>query len=279
VRGTATLNIVTSYPVQKRFDSLNWLVEPMFGVALSPDLDENEFEIPNEDSLDIMIDTSNLFSDNRFAGIDRQEDGARISYGVKNGFYRDDGHYGTIFLGQSRRFDNAAYYPEGSGLEDKASAYVGHISMGLARGLQADYRFQLDEENFAPQRHEFAGASVFGPVTVQGRYLYLNGIEGTDFTETSEQVEVGGEYRFTPIWRAYGSALHDLGEEPGLRRAGLGLGYADECFSFALEAVRNLTNDAAGDSETVITARIGFKNIGEFSGPDISLRTQREENN
>ncbi len=277
LRGNAVLNMVTSYPVQKRFDNLNWLVEPMFGAALSPNVDEKEFDIPNEDSLDIMIDTSNLFSDNRFAGIDRQEDGARINYGVKTGLYGDGGYFGSLFLGQSRRFENAAYYPNGSGLEDKNSAYVGLINLGLGEGLQADYRFQFDNDNLASQRHEFGAASTIGPLTATGRYLYVNGITGTDFTETREQAEIAAEYRFTPIWRAYGSALHDLGEEPGLRRAGLGLAYADECFSFALEGVRNLTNDAAGDSETVVTARIGFKNIGEFSGPDISLRNEQKE--
>ena len=277
VRGNAVLSVVSSYPLQKRFDSVSWLVEPIFGAALSPQLDETEFDIPNEDSLDIMVDTSNLFSNNRFAGIDRQEDGARIAYGFKTGLFDDGGKYGTVYIGQTRRFDDAAYYPEGSGLEDKASAYVGQVSLGLHEKLQADYRIQLDSDNFASQRHEFAATSALGGFRNTGRYLYVNGIQGTDFTETREQAELASEYMFTPVWRGYGGALYDLGEEPGLRRARLGLGYADECFSFALEGARNLTNDAAGESETVITARIGFKNIGEFSGPDVTLKTETEE--
>lgn len=274
VRGNAVASLVTSYPMQKRFESVSWLVEPIFGVALSPQLDEREFDIPNEDSLDIMIDTSNLFSDNRFAGIDRQEDGTRINYGFKTGLFGDGGRYGTIYLGQTRRFDNASYYPEGSGLEDKDSAYVGQITLGLDKALQADYRIQLDNDNFASQRHEFGATSTLGKFTNTGRYMYINGIQGTDFTETREQAELATAYQFTPVWRGYSSALYDLGEEPGLRRARLGLGYSDECFSFALEGTRNLTSDAAGESETSIMARIGFKNIGEFSGPEITMKSQ-----
>lgn len=277
VRGNAVLSLTSSYPVQKRFESVSWLVEPIFGVALSPQVDEKEFDIPNEDSFDIMIDTSNLFSDNRFPGIDRQEDGMRINYGFKTGLFGDNGRYGTVYLGQTRRFENAAYYPQGSGLEDKASAYVGQITVGLDKALQGDYRIQLDNDNFAAQRHELGATSTLGKFTNAGRYMYINGIEGTDFLETREQAELASEYRFTPVWKGYGAALYDLGEEPGLRRARLGLGYADECFSFALEGVRNLTNDAAGESETVITARIGFKNIGEFSGPEIALKSQTQE--
>ncbi len=277
VRGNAVASLVTSYPMQKRFDSVSWLVEPIFGVALSPQIDEREFDIPNEDSLDVIIDTSNLFSDNRFSGIDRQEDGTRINYGFKTGLFGDNGRYGTVYLGQTRRFDNASYYPQGSGLEGKVSSYVGQIAIGLDKALQADYRIQLDNNNFASQRHELGATSTLGNFTNTGRYMYINGIQGTDFTETREQAELATEYRFTPVWRGYGAALYDLGEEPGLRRARLGLGYADECFSFALEGTRNLTNDAAGESETSIMARIGFKNIGEFSGPEISLKSQANQ--
>lgn len=268
---------VSSYPVKKRFESVSWLVEPVFGASLSPELDDTEFGIPNEDSRDVLLDISNLFDDNRFPGIDRQEDGARIQYGMKTGLYGDGGQYGDLYVGQSYRFDHAAYYPEGSGLENKNSAYVGRMRFGLGDGLQADYRFQFDSDNFASQRHELGGISTLGPLTTEARYLYINGIAGTEFFETREQAELGMQYRFTPVWRTYGSALQDLGQEPGLRRARLGLGYADECFSFALEGARNLTNDAAGESETVITARVGFKNIGEFSGPDILLRDDEKQ--
>lgn len=277
VRTNAVASLVTSYPVRKRFESVSWLVEPIFGVALSPQLDETEYDIPNEDSLDIMIDTSNLFSDNRFAGIDRQEDGTRISYGMKTGLYGDDGKSGTLFIGQSRRFDRAAYYPVGSGLEDKLSAYVGEVTVSLSDALQGDYRVQLDSNTLKAQRHELGATSTLGNLTNTGRYLYVNGIQGTDFTEAREQAEIASAYQFTPVWRGFGGALYDLGQEPGLRRANLGLGYADECFSFALEGVRNLTNDASGESETVVTARIGFKNIGEFSGPSIAVKSKQEK--
>lgn len=265
-------SFVSTYPLKKRFESVSWLVEPMFGGAISPSHNEKDDDIPNEDSQDIILDTSNLFSDNRFPGVDRQEDGARVTYGMKTGLYGDQGHYGSVFVGQSYRFDDAAYFEQGTGLENKNSSYVGQINLGLDDKLQADYRFQLDSESLAPERHEFAGSSVWGPMTTTLRYIYVNGIQGTEFLETRQQAELGAEYRFNPIWRAYGTALEDLGEEPGLRRARLGLGYIDECFSFALEAARNLTDDASGESETVVTARIGFKNIGEISGPDIALR-------
>ena len=62
-----------------------------------------------------------------------------------------------------------------------------------------------------------------------------------------------------------------MGEEPGLRKASLSLNYSDECFSFTAEGVRNLLNDDSGDSGTVLLMRVGFKNIGEFSAPNIQL--------
>jgi LPS-assembly protein len=83
---------------------------------------------------------------------------------------------------------------------------------------------------------------------------------------------LGGSYRLDENWTASASSITDFGEEPGLRRAGIGFAYADECFSFGIDGVRNLTNDAAGESESVLMMRIGLKNIGEFSAPEIAIR-------
>lgn len=277
VRGSAVADVTASYPMAKRVAKGQMVIEPQIGVSYSPQLDDREIQIPNEDSIDIQLDSNNLFARNRFPGIDRQEDGARANYGVKAGLYGDDGRFGKVFVGQSYRFDEDTIFPEGSGLEDRSSDIVGQINVGLSKYLQSDYRFQIDNQNLSIRRHELQVSAGNEIVTAEVDYMYIDRTAGTGFDEARHQIQMGGRYRFNPEWSANASTLADMGEEPGLRRAAIGLDYADECFSFGLQGRRNLTFDASGENGTVVMMRIGFKNIGEFATPSIQLKGAQED--
>ena len=83
--GTATASLVSSYPLARDWRGAQAVVEPVAGVSLSPTVNKQNDQIPNEDSIDIQFDADNLFQQNRFPGIDRQEDGGRLAYGLKTG--------------------------------------------------------------------------------------------------------------------------------------------------------------------------------------------------
>lgn len=276
-RGMAVARLVASYPVVRRFDKAQAVIEPVAGFSVSPQVDNMDEDIPNEDSVDIQFDTNNLFSTNRFPGIDRQEDGVRADYGLKAGLYGDNGRYGKVFFGQSYRFDDDAIFPQGSGLEGHASDVVGQINLGLSRYVNADYRVQFDNENLAARRHELQATGGNSRFSVETRYMYIDTVAGTGFVEPREQLKLGGSYNFTPNWKLSTSALTDFGEEPGLRKASLGVAYTDECFTFGVSGMRNLAREVSGEGETVLMMRIGLKNLGEFSAPDIQLKGDAEE--
>lgn len=275
-RGMAVAGVTASYPLVKRLPKSQMVIEPIVGASISPQVDDNDRGIPNEDSVDIQLDTSNLFAQNRFTGIDGQEDGARVNYGLRSGVYGDNGRYARVFIGQSYRFDDDNIFPNGSGLEDKSSDVVGQINLGLSQYLRADYRFQLDNRHLTMRRHELLAHGGNDLFTLNLGYIYFDGIAGTGFTESREQMQVDGVYRLTPFWSLNAYTLMDLGQEPGLRKASLGIMYADECFTFGIQGTRNLINEASGENGTVLMARIGFKNIGEVSSPKIQLQREVE---
>ncbi|MFN7113568.1 MAG: LPS-assembly protein LptD [Alphaproteobacteria bacterium] len=276
-RAMAVAGVMASYPLVKRFDKSQVVIEPLVGASLSPQVDDNDRGIPNEDSIDIQLDTSNLFAHNRFPGIDGQEDGARVNYGLRTGLYGDNGRFGKIFVGQSYRFDDDNIFPSGSGLEQNSSDIVGQVNLGLSRYLRGDYRFQIDNRHLTMRRHELLAQGGNDRFTLNLGYIYFGGIAGTGFTESREQMLVDGVYRLTPFWSLNASSLTDLGQEPGLRKASLGITYADECFTFSLQGTRNLINEASGESGTALMARIGFKNIGEIASPKIQLQRDVDE--
>lgn len=271
VRGFAQTNLKTSYPMVKNFERAQLVVEPIVSVTVGTDVNVDS-DIPNEDSQDVYLDALKLFEANRFPGYDRIEDRGRATYGVRTGLHGDNGWRGEVFLGQSHRFDtNNNPFPEGSGLSDQDSDYVGQISANMGEYLDLDYRFQLENDNFSSQRHEVEAQSQLGPVGLYTQYFYANAVEGSDLTESREQVLSGASYRFDENWAINASARYDLGEDPGLRQATYGIDYIGQCMNVSLLGQRNLTDDSSGDSSTEFMIRVGLKNLGEFQTSGVSI--------
>lgn len=273
VRGQAFGSFSLGYPLVKRLAGAQAMIEPVAAVHYATAAENDPRDIPNEDSQDVQIDPNSLFFSNRFPGIDRMEDGWRADYGVKGALHADDGRYGRAFLGQSYRFeDNAGLFPEGSGLENRSSDIVAQVGVGLGSTLSADYRIQLDRDIGAARRHEIQASGGTEAFRFDTRFIYLDAIGGTGFVVPREQWQVGGSYRVHRNWTVSSGTIVDFGDEPGVRKASAGIAYADECFSLSLQGERSLIEEASGESGTTVMLRVGFKNIGEFSSPEITVR-------
>ena len=270
-RAFGYINALTSYPMAKNFGGSQMIVEPLVSVNVSPHISIDD-DIPNEDSQDVQIDTLNLFEANRFPGVDGVEDSSHVTYGLRTGLYGHDGSYGEVFLGQSYRFeedDNP--FTEGSGLDERDSDVVGQISGSYQDDYTLDYRFQLDNKHLTSQRHEVDATAILGDLTLSSRYLYAKGLEGTDISETREQIRNSASYYINDNWRVFGSARHDLGDNPGLRKANFGVDYIGQCISLSMIGQRTLTDDTSGDSGTEVMFRIGLKNLGEFETSGVQI--------
>lgn len=271
-RGFAQAHMVASYPVVKQMERAQIVIEPEIALTAAPNIQNKSGSIPNEDSQDAQIDASNVFDANRFPGLDRIEDESRVTYGVRTGIHGAEGSKGEIFIGQSHRFkDGPTPFPEGSGLTDQDSDVVGQITANYKNRFTIDYRFQLDNVDMSPRRHEVSAMAQAGPVTLTSQYLYANPIEGTNLDDDREQIQAGIGYQVTDEWRVRTAVLRDLGEDEGLRRATLGVDYLGQCFTVAATVDRNLTRDSSGESNTEVFFRVGLKNLGEFETSGISL--------
>lgn len=268
-----TAHFQAEYPLAKRFETATLKLTPLASVTLTSDVD-NDNSIPNEDSSDVQLDALNLFEVDRFPGIDRVEDRSRLTYGVRTGLYADNGNYADVLLGQSYRMHNDDNpFPNGSGLEDQESDFVGQVTAGTRGDLDLDlnYRFQVDGRHFQANRHEAELDMSYGPVRFNPQYLYARGIQGTDYEESREQVSATASLQLTQEWGVSAYGKYDLGEDPGLLLSGVGVDYTHQCYTFSAATVRNLTDRSSGNSETSILFRIGLKNLGEVENSDFSL--------
>ncbi len=269
-RAFAYINAKTSYPFIRSFEKAQAVIEPVISATFAPDVDTSN--IPNEDSQDVQIDALGLFEANRFPGVDGVEDQSHVTYGIRTGIYDDEGNYGNVFIGQSYRFEEEeTLFSAGSGLDEQSSDIVGEISAGYKNDYSLNYRFQLDNDSLSSQRHEIDVNARIDNLTLYSRYLFAKATADLESSETREQIYNGASYYINDRWRVYGGARHDLGDDPGLRKADFGVTYTGQCVSLSLVGNRTLTEDSSGDSGTEVFLRVGFKNLGELQTAGVQL--------
>lgn len=108
--------------------------------------------ITNDDAQSFVFDTSNLFSYNRFSGIDRQETGLRANVGAHYLGSFADGSWLDLVAGESFHLlginalgvSDQALVGTDSGLGSTASYIVASARGGLANGLSAGGKIQVD---------------------------------------------------------------------------------------------------------------------------------------
>lgn len=273
LRGFAQANLQTSFPFEKNFEDTQLVLEPLVGLTAGSNLSQNDGDIPNEDSQDVFLDATNIFSSNRFPGNDRIEDSSHATYGFRTGLYADNGYQGEVFLGQSYRFDQDNNpFPRGSGLEEQESDFVGNVSAAVGENFRINYGMQLSNDTLSSRRHELDANGRLGPVSLGVRYFYARALQGTNLDTSREQIRNNARYQFTDDWSAFASTQYDLARETeGLRKLSYGLDYQGQCVNFLIRANRTLTRESTGDSGTEIMMRLGLKNLGQFETSSFSL--------
>ncbi|MDD9911829.1 MAG: LPS assembly protein LptD [Alphaproteobacteria bacterium] len=149
VRGLAETSLLWERPM--RSPSGNHLITPMAMLVLAPK-GGNPEDIPNEDSVAYELEMNNLFSTNRFAGLDRVENGLRFIYGLDNRWGAAHHTQWRLFLGQSWRRDDDDALPVSGGTATKLSDWVGLLQANPNEKLNLSSSFRLDNADWNARR-------------------------------------------------------------------------------------------------------------------------------
>lgn len=250
------------YPFVRGEGSVYQMIEPIASVVVAPYGGNSAF-IPNEDSENLEFDDTNLFSENRFTGLDRIEGGPRVNYGIKWGVFGKEGGSTSLLLGQSYRYKKDDTFTDGSGLENNLSDIVGRVHVSPGSMVDMFYRTRLDKSNLKARRNE-VDLSAGGPALRLGtRYAYFDRQEGSEFPGR-EEISGSLASQLNKEWRSSFTVTRDLAEND-FRTMGLDLTYEDECFAMSTTVNRTFFQNQELQPENAIVFRLLFKTLGEVS--------------
>jgi LPS-assembly protein len=262
IRPFAQADLQVRYPLGRRGDGYEQLLEPIAVLSVAPRA-RNDKRLPNEDSLDIEFDETNLFSSNRFSGIDRVEGGTRAAYGLRHALFGHDGERIEMLVGQVFRSQEDDTFTEGSGLQNNFSDFVGHVDFTPANWLDVSYGFRLNQRTLGVTRQELtasAGALIFRPNI---KYLSLKQSEGSSIVDQRiQEATVGLSSQFAKYWSFSASHRRAMAPNPGPRNTSFNLVYQDECFRSDLSVTRDYTDQVDVEPGTTILLNFYLKNIG-----------------
>lgn len=230
--------------------------------------------IPNEDSRAIELEDLSLFDLNRFPGFDRVEGGTRLTYGVHYALDRP-GWALRSEIGQSVRLAGSGNeFPDGTGLSDAVSDFVGRSNLKIGRLFEITHRFRVDRNSLAVRRNEIDVAVGTRRTYATVGYIKFNRNISLEDLEDRAELRVGGRVAFARFWSAFGSGIVDLttqkdnpnagAEADGFRpiRHRIGVEYEDECFRIGVSWRRDYVGDRDFRAGNTFLLTLAFKTLG-----------------
>jgi LPS-assembly protein len=249
------------YPWVRRVGTSSQILEPLTALVLSPN-GGNPENIPNEDSLSVEFDETNLFSANRFAGTDRVDSGQRVVYGLRTGFFGSSGGATTLIVGQSYKFRDSSPFENGSGLEDQFSDIVASVQVSPGSYFDLLYKTRIDKDSFRARRTELTTSAGPRALKLDLNYVFFD--RTREFPDR-EEVTAGLTSQITERWSARVETRRDLTSNGGTLSYGASLFYRCDCMDFDLRYQRDFTQDRDVPPTESLIFRIVFKSLGQVS--------------
>nr|WP_246742447.1 LPS-assembly protein LptD [Microvirga splendida] len=264
-RATPAIGLEYRYPfIASLGTSGQQILEPIAQIIARP----NETRIgtlPNEDAQSLVFDDTSLFDWDKFSGYDRVEGGVRANVGLQYTVTGADDFYANVLFGQSYQIAGRNSFRQGdlanvgldSGLDSRASDYVGRFQISPNANFAFVSRGRFDQEDFSLNRFEAgirANFNPYLPVSTSLTYARYEAQPAIGYPTRREGLLASARWDMTPNWFVTGSVLLDLdrylvareeivapgaavfGRENVAYVAGmsLGLGYIDECTTFSV---------------------------------------------
>ncbi len=247
-------------------------IEPIAQFVAGPNTGggQRTLRIPNEDSLDFEFTDQNLFSLNKYPGIDRLEGGLRANVGLHLNWTVGTAAVDAL-VGQSYRAHRDDSFPVGSGLERRASDIVTRTTVTPAPWLDLTGRTRVDNRNGNIRFADAIGSTGTPLLRLNAGYIYsaVNPYFYYDtqavpasYLQHRNEVTAGVNSQFGP-YRLGATARRDVNTNK-MVSAGLRATYEDECFIFDANFIRRYTSLNGDNGASTFLLQITLKTVGQF---------------
>lgn len=257
-RGLGVVGVDLTYPLFRRDGDRTIVLEPIAQIALSPDSDLDP-RIPNEDSVVLEFDETNLFRANKSPGFDLYEGGLRANLGARATVSFDDGRSFSLLIGRSFRDEEDTTLPARSGLQRKASDWIVAGDAKPFQNLTLYGRARFESETLDLRRVEIGVNATFERANGYVRYLHDN----QDITGVERQdIDFAADVMVSKTFGITTAGVWDI-ENDVWRRQELGVFYRDDCLDMAVVWIHEETfNRSLGPSDAVVL-RLTLATLGD----------------
>jgi len=247
-------------------------IEPIAQVIARPD-ETDIGRFPNEDSQSLVFDDTNLFSIDKYAGLDRVEGGGRANAGLEyTAQFNQAGTVNALF-GQSYQlyglnsFTVADTTNTGldSGLDKSISDYVGRVSYQPNSTYMFLGRARFDQKTFETERLEVESRANFDRWGLNFLYGDYAAQPDLGFLTRREGFLAGASYKLNSNWVLLGSVGYDLTAHQ-FNQQRFAIGYVDDCVMLALNYVTGYIYN--GSLAPIANTSVGLQFSLRTFGPD-----------
>ena len=167
--------------------------------------------IGNEDAISVNFDSTSLFLEDRFTGLDRYEGGARANIGLMYTYLDDDGGFARFSIGESFHLggDNSFADQTNSGLSGRKSDLVGSVMWQPNNNFSVSYQARLKEDFSKISTQEAFTNFAFGDLTASVGYLDLSAEPTAGRPNRLQYVSTNLAYKLDEAWSVFGGFSYD----------------------------------------------------------------------
>ena len=263
-RAARTAALEFRWPLQSVDATGHHVIEPFAQFVWSPEHDNSN--IPNEDSILVEFDETNLLSLDRFAGRDRNEQGARLNLGFKHTGRFADGTSTELVLGRVFRRKDPGQFKRASGLAGKQSNYVAAGTIEFANGVGIDQRVVFDPDFGVTKGESFLRIDSDSVDLVAGYSRLLRDEdedeEGT-MTNDVESIVLFAEHDLGNRWAVNTSLEYDFNRD-GDNMAGIGFEYRHQCLHVTLNAEHFRQTTTRAETDNKINLKLSLAGFSDL---------------
>lgn len=246
------------YPVQATAaGGVSHVIEPIAQLVWSDTFGD---PAPNEDSFIVEFDEANLFSLDRLPGSDRRETGTRANIGLSYSRIAPTGWTVGVGAGVVFRRKDEGQFTEGSGLDGLQSDFLMATHVSFSDRLSLINRSLFDSSlDFTSSELSLAWSGDRHEVI--STYTFLETDLGEQRADPMAELALDGEYSLTSGWDAGLNFRYDFVDNEATR-AGLTLGFTNECLDMEFSVSRRYTTSSTVEPATSFGVTVSLAGFG-----------------